>query len=139
VSTNLLGDFLFIGEISLDGSLRPVAGVLPIATTAEKMGITGLVVPLDNVREAAVVQGIDVYGCKHLSEVIKLLNNPQSSQPVKIDGDELNYQQQGAQMLNDGADLRDVKGQSPRSSCFRNSCYWQYLRQFRRMKKRGQM
>jgi len=64
VSPNLLEGFLFLGEVSLDGSLRPVTGVLPIAATAEKMGITSLVVPADNVREAAVVQGIDVYGCK---------------------------------------------------------------------------
>jgi len=110
VSANLLSNFLFLGEISLDGTLRSVSGVLPIAVTAEKMGITGLVVPADNVQEAAVVQGIDVYGCKHLSEVIKLLNNPQVCSPVKLDY--LDYLHQGAQVVNNGGDLRDVKGQA---------------------------
>lgn len=55
--------------MSLDGGLRPVAGVLPIAVAAQKMGITGLVVPEDNVQEAAVVQGLSVYGFKSLLDV----------------------------------------------------------------------
>jgi len=110
VSTNLLGDFLFLGEVSLDGTLRPVSGVLPIAATAEKMGITSLVVPVDNVQEAAIVQGIDVYGCKHLSQVIGLLNNPHLYQPVKLDY--LAHFQQESHLSNGGADLQDVKGQT---------------------------
>src|SRR4028118_970421 len=69
VNAELLGDYLFLGEVSLDGSLRPVAGVLPIAASAQRLGITGLVVPAANAQEAAVVQGISVYGCKHLAEV----------------------------------------------------------------------
>ena len=67
VEADLLGDFLFLGELSLDGSLRAVAGVLPIAAAAEKMGIKGLVVPADNAKEAAVVKGVQVYGFRHLS------------------------------------------------------------------------
>ncbi|MBD0313762.1 MAG: magnesium chelatase, partial [Microcoleus sp. T3-bin5] len=60
VSGELLGDYLFLGELSLDGSLRPVAGVLPIAAAAQKMGISGLVVPAGNAQEAALVHGISV-------------------------------------------------------------------------------
>lgn len=107
VDTQLLGDYLFLGELSLDGSLRPVAGVLPIAAAAQCMGITGLVVPESNTREAAVVQGLAVYGFKYLSEVADFLNNPESCQPVKLDG-----KQELAAKLLGGADLKDVKGQA---------------------------
>ncbi|MBD2042488.1 YifB family Mg chelatase-like AAA ATPase [Microcoleus sp. FACHB-672] len=107
VSAQLLGDYLFLGEVSLDGSLRPVAGVLPIAAAAQRLGITGLVVPAANAQEAAVVQGISVYGCKHLAEVADLLNNPERYVPVKLDGlKELATAQYA------GPDLKDVKGQA---------------------------
>ncbi len=107
VSAELLGDYLFLGEVSLDGSLRPVAGVLPIAAAAQKLGITGLVVPADNAQEAAVVQNLNVYGFNNLWDVAKFLNEPERYQPVKVDG---------VQKLNrspfTGADLKDVKGQA---------------------------
>ncbi len=107
VSAELLESHLFMGEVSLDGSLRPVAGVLAIAAAAKDLGISGLVVPADNVREAAVVKGLNVYGFKHLSEVGQFLNNPSSCLPASIDGEaELR------QMLSNAPDLRDVKGQS---------------------------
>ncbi|AFZ59791.1 YifB family Mg chelatase-like AAA ATPase [Anabaena cylindrica FACHB-243] len=106
VNADLLGDFLFLGEVSLDGSLRPVAGVLPIAATAEKMGITALVVPIDNAQEAAVVAGLAVYGCQHISDVVDLLNNPGLYKPVKLAARE-----EGLQAVYTGADLHDVKGQ----------------------------
>ncbi len=107
VSAELLGDYLFLGEVSLDGSLRPVAGVLPIAAAAQKMGISGLVVPDSNAREAAVVQGLAVYGFKQLSEVADFLNNPNRYTPAHLDGrEELNQSQFT------GADLKDVKGQA---------------------------
>jgi magnesium chelatase family protein len=64
VSAQMLGDYLFLGEVSLDGSLRPVAGVLPIAAAAQRLGIAGLVVPDGNAREAAVVQGWRYMGSK---------------------------------------------------------------------------
>jgi magnesium chelatase family protein len=107
VSADLLGDFLFLGEMSLDGSLRPVAGVLPIAATAQKMGISGLVVPADNAQEAAVVEGLAVYGCQNITEVVNLLNNPGRYQPVQFQN-----RQHGEQVLSGGVDLQDVKGQA---------------------------
>lgn len=107
VSADLLGDYIFLGEVSLDGSLRPVAGVLPIAATAKKMGIMGLVVPADNAQEASVVEGLAVYGCKHLSEVVDFLNHPQKYKPVKLD--EVKTESQTFQAI---ADLKDVKGQA---------------------------
>ncbi len=97
---------LFLGEVSLDGSLRPVTGVLPIAAAAQSMGLTGIVVPCDNAREAAVVEGLSVYGVKHLADVADLLNNPERHTPVTVDGKaELAAPQFG------GLDLKDVKGQ----------------------------
>ncbi|MEH2122192.1 YifB family Mg chelatase-like AAA ATPase [Nostoc sp.] len=107
VSADLLGDYLFLGEVSLDGSLRPVAGVLPIAAAAQKMGIAGLVIPADNAQEAAVVQDLAVYGCKHLSDVVDFLNNPGRYKPVQIDGTT-----EIATLSYPGADLHDVKGQA---------------------------
>lgn len=106
VSADLLGDYLFVGEVSLDGSLRPVAGVLPIAAAAQKMGIAGLVVPEANAREAAVVKGISVYGCRDMADVADFLNNPERYQPVKLDAQTDLTAKQFA-----GPDLRDVKGQ----------------------------
>ena len=67
VDVQLLGDILFLGEMSLDGSLRAIARVLPIAATAKKMGLNGLVVPADNALEASVVEGLKVYGFNHLT------------------------------------------------------------------------
>jgi magnesium chelatase family protein len=103
----LLGDYLFLGEVSLDGSLRPVAGVLPIAAAARKMGIAGIVVPADNAKEAAVVKEIAVYGLKDLAQVADFLNNPEAYQAVKWDAvRELERSQRQI------ADLKDVKGQA---------------------------
>jgi magnesium chelatase family protein len=107
INANLIENFLFLGEVSLDGTLRPVAGVLAIAAAAKRMGIGGLVVPADNAQEAAVVKGLSVYGFKHLSEIGEFLDNPAAHQPTVLDGlKELDRQQ----FL--GPDLRDVKGQN---------------------------
>ncbi len=107
VNTQLLGDFLFLGELSLDGSMRAVTGVLPIAAAAHRMGITGLIVPADNVEEAAVVQGLKVYGFKLLSEVVDFLNSPERYSPVQLDG-----RHEGGKNIIGCADLKDVKGQA---------------------------
>ena len=106
VSADLLGDYLFLGEFSLDGSLRAVAGVLPIAAAAKRMGISGLVVPEDNAEEAALVKGLAVYGCKSLGNVVDLLSHPELYQPVAFNG------QAKTKPNFVGADLQDVKGQS---------------------------
>ncbi len=110
VNPDLLGDYLFLGEVSLDGSLRPVAGVLPIAAAAQNMGITALVVPADNAQEAAVVKGLDVYGFENVSDVANFLNNPARHKPVELD--------ETIEISSDDAtpvynlDLKDVKGQA---------------------------
>ncbi|MEB3308838.1 MAG: YifB family Mg chelatase-like AAA ATPase [Snowella sp.] len=107
VDPQLLGDFLFVGEMSLDGSLRPVPGVLAIAARAEQLGFMGMVVPADNAQEAAVVKGISVYGFKHISEVAQFLAEPERYQPVQLDA--LEEFQRSPLFV---PDLKDVKGQS---------------------------
>lgn len=109
ISAELLGDYLFLGEVSLDGSLRPVAGVLPIAAAAQKMGITGLVVPADNAQEAAVVEGLAVYGFQNISHVTDFLNNPGRYKPVQVDNPVVETLH--VTSLHN-ADLKDVKGQA---------------------------
>ncbi|HEY9908819.1 MAG TPA: YifB family Mg chelatase-like AAA ATPase [Thermosynechococcaceae cyanobacterium] len=107
VNVELLEDYLFLGEVSLDGSLRPIAGVLAIAAAAQRLGLKGLVVPADNAREAAVVQGLRVFGFKHLSEVGSFLCDSSQCLPTEVDGLE---ELERSQFF--GADLRDVKGQA---------------------------
>jgi magnesium chelatase family protein len=82
VDPQLLGDYLFYGEVSLDGSLRAVSGVLPIAAAAAKMGIAGLILPQGNAQEAAVVNDIKVYGFTNIEQVADFLNQPHKYQPV---------------------------------------------------------
>ncbi|MCP6761379.1 MAG: YifB family Mg chelatase-like AAA ATPase [Fischerella sp. CENA71] len=107
VKTELLENYIFMGEVSLDGSLRPVAGVLPIAAAANKMGITGLVIPADNAQEAAVVKGLAVYAFQNLADVADFLNNSGRYQPVKLDE---NVEMRQVASLQ--ADLKDVKAQA---------------------------
>jgi magnesium chelatase family protein len=73
---------LFVGELSLDGSLRPVRGALSVAACARKQGIRNLLVPADNAMEAAVAEGVNVYGMRHLGEVVKFLAEPAAFSPV---------------------------------------------------------
>lgn len=75
--------FLFVGELSLDGSLRSVDGMLAIVSTAKKEGILGCVVPLKNAIEGAMIQEISVYGIDSLSAVVKFLKNPNDYEPCK--------------------------------------------------------
>ncbi len=106
VNGELLGDYLFLGELSLDGELRPIAGVLPIAAAAVKLGITGIIVPEANVREAAVVKGLEVYGFKHLTQVTDFLNEPDRFSPIQLDGEK-----ELKKTLFFGPDLKEIKGQ----------------------------
>ncbi|NEP19906.1 MAG: YifB family Mg chelatase-like AAA ATPase, partial [Leptolyngbya sp. SIO4C1] len=106
VSHEVLEDYLLLGELSLDGSLRPVAGVLAIAAAAAQLGIKGLIVPAANAGEAAVVPGIKVYGFQQIAEVVDFLNQPETQTPVTVDGHQMLSRSQSATL-----NLRDVKGQ----------------------------
>lgn len=74
-------NYLLIGELSLDGTLRPVRGALSVAVCARERGIANLVVPADNAGEAAVERGVQVYGVRHIGEVVALINQPEGFSP----------------------------------------------------------
>ena len=74
IETGALADTLFAGELSLDGSVKPVRGILPVAIQARRDGVKRRVVPAGNAAEAAVVEGIDVIGVTTLREVVACLN-----------------------------------------------------------------
>ena len=105
VDPTYLDQFLFLGEVSLDGSLRAIAGVLPMAVTAAKLGFQGIVVPKNNAQEASVVEGIKVYGLNNINEVADFLQNPSAFSPVFP---EMNLDDG---FIQDNYNLRDVKGQ----------------------------
>jgi magnesium chelatase family protein len=67
---------LLVGELSLDGTLRPGRGVLSIAACARRLGIANVIVPADNAAEAGVTEGIRVFGMRHLAEVVAYLREP---------------------------------------------------------------
>ena len=101
-----LEEFLFVGELALDGAVRPVRGALPIAVAAREKGIARLIVPEANAREAAVVEGVKVYAVRSLPQVVDLANEPEAAQPVVVDADKL------VEETSDyGVDMRDVRGQ----------------------------
>src|SRR4030081_428526 len=78
----LVDQYLLVGELSLDGSIRPVRGALSVAVCARNQGIPNLVLPFDNAAEAAVVEGVNVFGVRHLAEVVAMLARPQDFSPA---------------------------------------------------------
>ncbi|TXH22272.1 MAG: ATP-binding protein [Chitinophagaceae bacterium] len=107
-NAELLQQYVIMGELSLDGEIRPIKGALPISIQARKQGFKGLFVPLQNVREAAIVNNINVYGISHINELIDFINhNEQGIQPTLINTREEFYDAQ-YEFENDFA---DVKGQ----------------------------
>lgn len=108
IGAEALGRCALVGELGLDGSLRPVKGALPVAIKAREMGLDFLVVPRENAREAAVVNRLKVYGASHLREVADLLDGRPTLLPVEVDTRaEFDEAQTAA-----GPDFADVKGQA---------------------------
>ena len=107
IVSNFLSQYMLVGELSLDGTLQPVKGALPIAIRARAEGFKGLIVPQANVREAAVVNKLDVYGMQTLREVIDFLTQKAHPQPTVIDTRKEFYEHQYAFDL----DFADVRGQ----------------------------
>jgi len=97
---------LIVGELSLDGMIRPVRGVLSIAACARRRGIANLIVPVDNAAEAGVTEGVQVFGMRHLAEVVAYLRAPEEFQPFKP--------KSAAPPIPDSSvpDFRDVRGQA---------------------------
>lgn len=103
----LLNRYMMVGELSLDGSLQPIKGALPISIKAREMGFEGLFVPEENVREAAVVNNLKVYGARHINQVIGHLNGIKPMEPTVIDTRAEFYARQNDFEF----DFADVKGQ----------------------------
>ena len=103
-----LGQFIILGELSLDGTLKPMKGILPIALQAKKEGFKGIILPKENAIEAAIVDGLDIYGMKSLNEVVDFFNYDSDVEPIKID-----ILTAFENQLNENdVDFRDVKGQT---------------------------
>lgn len=107
IKTDLLEKFVMMGELSLDGGMKPIKGALPIAVKAREAGFKGLLVPYQNAKEAAVVAGLDVYGVKDITEVIAFLNDESVMQPIKLNAEEMFNEARDQVEI----DFSDVKGQ----------------------------
>ena len=107
LATDRLADYMLMGELSLDGSLLPIRGALPIAIKAREAGFKGLIVPKANVMEAAVVNNLEVYGASCMQEVIAFMKGEDALQPTVIDTRKEFYDRQ--QFFD--CDFSDVRGQ----------------------------
>ena len=107
IKTDKLDKFVIMGELSLDGTLQPVKGVLPIAVNARKEGFEGFIVPKQNAREAAVVDKLKIYGAENLSEVIGFLNDELELEQTIVDTRAEFF----ARSSHSDIDFSDVKGQ----------------------------
>ncbi len=107
IHASKLEQYLIMGELSLDGILQPMRGALPIAILAKEQGFKGLILPSANAKEAAVVEGIDVYGMDNIVQVTAFLNDTLEFEPLR-----LNVQEEFANsiFIND-LDFSDVRGQ----------------------------
>lgn len=113
INSDEIGNYIIMGELSLDGSLQPIKGALSIAIKAKEEGFKGILLPIQNVKEAAIVEGIDVYGIENVVDVIDFFNGNDTIQPTKIDSDiefskTLDFPE---------FDFSDVKGQESIKRC----------------------
>ncbi|MEZ3533030.1 MAG: YifB family Mg chelatase-like AAA ATPase [Muribaculaceae bacterium] len=113
-----LQDYMIMGELSLDGSVLPVKGALPMAVKAREMGFKRLIVPEGNVTEAGVVNKIEVFGVKTLGEAVALISNASDLQPVKINTREIF----AAEAASFDFDFSEVKGQETVKRAFEVAC-----------------
>jgi magnesium chelatase family protein len=107
IKNDKLSDYVIMGEISLDGTIHPVKGVLPIAIEARKKGFKGFLLPKENAREAAVVDKLDIYGVETLQDVIDFFNNDKELEITYVDTRNDFF----SNLNNFDLDIADVKGQ----------------------------
>ena len=107
INSDHLHEYMMVGEVGLDGTLQPIRGALPIAIRARKEKFKGLIVPKQNVREAAVVNQLQVFGMENLCDVIHFFNETEHFEPTVIDTRRVFYEQQSHLDL----DFSDVRGQ----------------------------
>ena len=107
MKADIISDFVMMGELSLDGTLQPIKGALPIAIQARKEKFRGLIVPKENAKEAAIVNNLEVYGVENIKEVVDFLNGDIELEPVVFDTRELFFGDQNVYEVC----FSDVKGQ----------------------------
>ncbi|HUL16279.1 MAG TPA: YifB family Mg chelatase-like AAA ATPase [Terriglobales bacterium] len=112
-----LDKMMFLGELSLDGGVRPVRGALSATIAARESGLKAIAVPEANAKEAAVVEGVHVFALKSLPQAVDLVNSPESFAPVKVDANLMLCE--AAQY---GVDLRDVHGQQAAKRALEVAC-----------------
>ena len=113
-----LDKFMIMGELSLDGSVLPIKGVLPMAIKARELGFKGMIVPQANVTEAAVVNNLDVYGVDNLAQVVAFFNETLILEPTVV-----NTRQEFAQAVDlFDCDFSEVKGQENVKRAFEVAC-----------------
>jgi magnesium chelatase family protein len=107
IQNSVLSDYILMGELSLDGSLQPIKGVLPISIQAKEEGFKGIILPRQNASEAAVVEGLTVFGVDTIKEVIDFMNGINTLAPTKVD-----IHEEFLSKINSyDVDFSDVKGQ----------------------------
>ncbi len=107
ISGERIADYIIMGELSLDGNVNPIKGALPIAINARDAGFKGVILPMENTREAAVVDGLEVYGVSNIKDLIGFLNGDSNLERVIIDLEaEFNKGIEESEI-----DFADVKGQ----------------------------
>jgi len=107
IESSIISDFIIMGELSLDGGLQPIKGALPIAIQAKKEGFKNIILPKQNAKEAAIVDGLRVLGIGNIKEMIDFFNQKADLQATEVDTREEFYQSQN----NKEVDFEDVKGQ----------------------------
>ncbi|QAA82968.1 ATP-binding protein [Aequorivita sp. H23M31] len=110
---NPLSEYIIMGELSLDGNLQPIRGALPIAIKAKEEGFKGFILPNQNAREAAIVEGLDVFGIENISEVIDFFNENLPLEKTEVDIVAEFYEQ----LEHPEHDFADVKGQESIKRC----------------------
>ena len=113
ITSKEIENYIIMGELSLDGTLQPIKGALSIAIKAKEEGFKGIMIPIQNVKEAAIVENIDVYGISNVTEVIEFFEGKGNLDPTRIDTTEefsktLNFPEH---------DFADVKGQEGIKRC----------------------
>jgi magnesium chelatase family protein len=107
IKSDNISEYIIMGELSLDGSLQPIKGALPIAIEARNKGFKGIILPKTNAREAAIVNDLDVYGAENIGQVINFFNSDETIEKTIVDTRKEFYEQQNEFEH----DFSDVRGQ----------------------------